>query len=99
MSNYSYQVVRAKWTNQELIAFLVGLRLTGIDEIGMVNNVTKVISSDLNINIRSINFESNDGIFEGNIMLYVDNTQHLKSMIKELKKVKGMNTVSRLDVK
>ena len=99
MSNYSYQVVRAKWTDHELLTFLVGLRLTGIDEIGMVNSITTVISSELNVNIRSMNFESTDGIFEGNIMVYVDNTLHLDSMIKKLKKIVGMDTVLRLDVK
>ena len=99
MSNYSYQVVRAKWTDHELLTFLVGLRLTGIDEIGMVNSITTVISSELNVNIRSMNFESTDCIFEGNIMVYVDNTLHLDSMIKKLKKIVGMDTVLRLDVK
>lgn len=96
MSNYAYRVVRAKWTSQELIAFLAGIELTGIDAVGIVNNITKIISNEHNINIRSISFESNDGIFEGKVMLYVHDNNNLTELIKKIKKVNGVLTVNRI---
>src|SRR3546814_9546555 len=65
LSNYGYRVVKAKWTGNQEIAFLTGLKITGIDDIGVVNNITKVISNDMKVNIRSIMIDSNDGIFDG----------------------------------
>ena len=96
MSNYAYRVVRAKWTSQELIAFLAGIELTGIDAVGIVNNITKIISNEHNINIRSISFESNDGIFEGKVMLYVHDTNSLTELIKKVKRVNGVLTANRI---
>lgn len=97
MSNYAYRIVKAKWTNQQQIAFLAGLRLTGIDEVGVVNKISKVISSDLKVNMRSISIDSNDGIFEGTIMLFVHDTNHLDKLIHKLKEVHGILTVSRIN--
>jgi GTP pyrophosphokinase len=96
MSNNAYRIVKARWTNQELIAFLVGLKITGIDDMGLVNNITKIISTDLNVNMRSIGFDSDDGVFEGTIMLYIQDTNHLTDLMKKLKKVKGVNGVERI---
>ncbi|MBK6447275.1 MAG: bifunctional (p)ppGpp synthetase/guanosine-3',5'-bis(diphosphate) 3'-pyrophosphohydrolase [Bacteroidetes bacterium] len=97
MSNYAYRIVKAKWTNQQQIAFLAGIRMTGIDEVGVVNKISKVISSELKVNMRSIGIESNDGIFEGTIMLFVHDTHHLDKLIKKLKEIHGILTVSRID--
>ena len=97
MSNYAYRIVKAKWTNQQQIAFLAGLSLTGIDEVGVVSKISKVISSELKVNMRSISIESNDGIFEGKIMLFVHDTTHLDKLIHKLKEVHGILTVSRID--
>lgn len=99
MSNYAYRIVKAKWTSQELISFLAGIKVTGIDEVGIVNNITKIISSELNVNMRSISFDSNDGIFEGNIMVFVHDTNHLTDLMSKLKKVHGVLTVTRIDTK
>jgi len=96
MSNYAYRIVKARWTNQELLAFLAGIRLTGIDEMGVVNNITKIISKDLNVNMRSIGFDSDDGIFEGTIMVYVHDTKHLTDLMKNLRKVKGVLSIDRI---
>jgi len=63
----------------------------------VVNNITKVISNEHNINMRSITFDSNDGIFEGKIMLFVNDTKHLTTLMGKLKKVEGVLTVSRFD--
>ena len=97
LSNYAYRVVKAKWTNQELISFLAGIKFTGIDEVGLVNNITKVISNELNVNMRSISFDTHDGIFEGTVTVFVHDTNHLTELMKKLKKVNGVLTVTRLD--
>ena len=97
LSNYAYRVVKAKWTSQELISFLAGIKITGFDDVGIVNNITKIISNELNVNMRSISFDSNDGTFEGTIMVFVQDTNHLTELIGKLKKVKGVHSVSRCD--
>ncbi len=97
LSNYAYRVVKAKWTSQELISFLSGLKITGIDEVGLVNNITKIISNELNVNMRSISFDTNDGTFEGTVMVFVHDTNHLTELMKKLKKVNGVLSVSRID--
>ena len=99
LSNYAYRVVKAKWLNEHLISFLAGLKIIGTDELGIVNNLTKVISNENNINMRSITFDTDDGLFEGTIMVYVHDTKHLNHLIDNLKKVKGVNSVVRIDEK
>jgi GTP diphosphokinase / guanosine-3',5'-bis(diphosphate) 3'-diphosphatase len=99
MSNYGYRIVKARWTSQELIAFLAGIKITGFDKVGIVNQITKIISEELNVNMRSIGFESRDGVFEGIIMVYVHDTNHLKSLIRKLNKVEGVSNVERIDYK
>ena len=99
LSNYAYRVVKAKWMNDELISFLAGIKIIGTDELGMVNNITKVISNENNVNMRSINFDTDDGLFEGTIMIYVHDTKHLNHLMVNLKKVKGVNRVERIDEK
>jgi GTP diphosphokinase / guanosine-3',5'-bis(diphosphate) 3'-diphosphatase len=99
LSNYAYRVVKAKWINDQLISFLAGLKIIGTDELGIVNNLTKVISNENNVNMRSINFDTEDGLFEGTIMIYVHDTKHLNHLVENLKKVKGVNRVERIDEK
>lgn len=99
LSNYAYRVVKAKWVNDQLISFLAGLKIKGTDEIGIVNNITKVISNENNVNMRSINFDTEGGLFEGTIMVYVHDTKHLNHLIDKLKTVKGINRVERIDEK
>jgi GTP pyrophosphokinase len=97
MSNYAYRIVKAKWTNQSEIAFLAGIKINGIDDVGVVNRVTKVISNELKVNMRSINIDSNDGLFEGTIMLFLHDTGHLTKLMNKLKKVPGIIRVTRID--
>jgi len=97
MSNYAYRIVKARWTNQQQIAFLAGIGFTGIDEVGVVSKISKVISNELKVNMRSISIESNDGIFEGTIMLFVHDTEHLTKLIKKMKEIHGILTVNRID--
>ena len=97
MSNYGYRIVKAKWNSQKELAFLTGLHITGIDDVGLINKITKVISSDFKVNMRSITVDTDDGIFEGSIMVYVNNTKHLDNLINKLKEVVGVTSVSRFD--
>jgi GTP diphosphokinase / guanosine-3',5'-bis(diphosphate) 3'-diphosphatase len=97
LANFAYRVVKAKWTSQELISFLAGIRVTGTDRLGLVNNLTKVISDENNINMRSLSFDTNDGVFEGKIMLFVHDTRHLTELMGKIKKVPGVQGVSRFD--
>lgn len=97
MANYGYRIVKARWTNQQELAFLTGLRITGIDDVGLINKLTTVISYDFKVNMRSITVDSDNGIFEGTIMVYVNDTEHLENLIKKLKTVKGVTGVNRFD--
>jgi len=99
LSNYAYRVVQAKWLNQDSLAFLVGIEIVGIDHVGLVSDVTKIISEELNVNMRSLNFDTNDGIFEGRIMAFVNDVNHLTDLISKLKKVEGVTRVQRIDTK
>jgi guanosine-3',5'-bis(diphosphate) 3'-pyrophosphohydrolase len=97
MSNYAYRIVKARWTQQEQISFLAGIHITGIDEVGLVNNVTKIISSELSVNMRSLSFDTKDGTFDGTIMLFVHDTIHLTDLMKKLRKVNGVIAVTRIN--
>jgi GTP pyrophosphokinase len=97
MSSFGYRIVKAKWTSQKQLAFLTGLRITGIDEVGLINNLTQVISNDFKVNMRSITVDTDQGIFNGTIMIYVNDTQHLENLIIRLKEVKGISEVYRFD--
>lgn len=95
MSNYGYRIVKTKWTKQHEIAFLTELKVSGIDDTGILSKITDIISGQLRINMRSLSLESNDGIFEGIITLYVHDTDELDKLIVKLKKVDGILSVSR----
>jgi GTP pyrophosphokinase len=98
MSNYGYRVVKTKWTRQEEIAFLTGLRITGLDDVGVINKLTTVISGEMRLNMRSMSIDSHEGIFEGNIQLYVRDTDQLERLIAKLKHLKGIHSISRYDL-
>jgi GTP pyrophosphokinase len=96
MSKFAYRIVKAKWYTGKSIAFLSGIKIRGIDDMGILNDITSLISSEYNLNIRSINIDSNAGTFEGTVMLYVNDTQHLNNLIGKIKKIKGVRQVSRI---
>lgn len=97
LSNHGNRVIKARWTSQQEIAFLAGLRIIGTDRVGLINDLTKVISNELKVNMRSITVDSDSGIFEGAIKLYVHSTQHLEKLVANLLKVEGVIKVSRFD--
>jgi GTP pyrophosphokinase len=97
MSNYAYRIVKAKWTGARQLSFLAGIRITGADDVGVVNNITRVISNDMKVNMRSISIDSQDGLFDGTIMLFVHDTKHLNTLIKKLSQLKGIMSVTRID--
>ncbi|NML66773.1 bifunctional (p)ppGpp synthetase/guanosine-3',5'-bis(diphosphate) 3'-pyrophosphohydrolase [Hymenobacter sp. RP-2-7] len=97
MSNYGNRIVRAKWTDQLELAFLAGVRLKGSDRVGLVNDVTRIISTALKVNMRSIIIDADDGFFEGKILVFVNDTDHLNKLIQRLSKVNGVLQVERFD--
>ncbi|HXB42208.1 MAG TPA: bifunctional (p)ppGpp synthetase/guanosine-3',5'-bis(diphosphate) 3'-pyrophosphohydrolase [Bacteroidia bacterium] len=97
LSNYAYRVVKAKWNSQQLLTFLASIKIKGTDALGIVNNITKIISTQHNVNMRSITFDTEDGIFEGTVMVYVHSTEHLTQLSNNLKKVPGVISVQRID--
>ena len=94
-SNYAYRIVNAKWIDSSQNEFTAKLQLTGLDDLGLVNKVTQVISNTNNVNISQMSFDSNDGTFEGNILLKVKNTALLKKMIMQLQNINGVDKVVR----
>ncbi|MFA6923892.1 MAG: bifunctional (p)ppGpp synthetase/guanosine-3',5'-bis(diphosphate) 3'-pyrophosphohydrolase [Bacteroidales bacterium] len=99
MSKYGNKIVKAKWNHKESVSFLTGIKITGIDQVGMVNRITKIISNQHNINMRSIILDVHDSTFEGTFMLYVHDTKHLYEMMKNLKSIKGILSVTRIERK
>jgi GTP pyrophosphokinase len=97
LSKHGNRVIKARWTSQKEIAFLAGLQILGTDRVGLISDLTKVISSELKVNMRSITVDSDAGIFEGTIKLYVNNTEHLEHLIKNLQLVDGIIKVARFD--
>jgi len=98
MANYGYRILKAKWAStQQETCFLTGIRLVGIDDVGLVNKLTSVISQEFKVNIRSLSISSNEGIFEGNIMVNINNVGQLDNLIKHLQQVQGITGVSRYE--
>ncbi|UNY97540.1 bifunctional (p)ppGpp synthetase/guanosine-3',5'-bis(diphosphate) 3'-pyrophosphohydrolase [Zhouia spongiae] len=95
-SNFAYRIIQAKWVDSTQQNFTANIRLTGIDKMGLVSNVTKIISNNMHVNMKNIKFDTNDGVFSGNITLEVKNNIILKKLIENLKKVNGIDKVTRI---
>lgn len=96
-SSHHYRIIEAKWISNESLAFMAGISIKGIDRMGLVNEITNIISQAMNVNMRSINFESEDGIFDGEIRAYVSNANHLNDLMKKIQLTEGVHSVIRLD--
>lgn len=97
LSKYAYRVMKARWASKAAVQFEVTLVFSGIDDVGLVNAVTKVISDDMHVNMRAISFESKDGTFEGRVKVLVHDTDHLQQLRNELLEVNGVWSVERGD--
>lgn len=97
MSNHGNRIVNVKWNEQHQVAFLAGLKINGADRIGIVKDIANIISTEEQINMRSINIDSNGGIFEGTVMLYIQDTKQLEQLISKLEKIQGILSVRRFD--
>lgn len=95
-SNYAYRIMSAKWIDSTQQEFLAKIAISGIDNIGLVNEVTGIISSNMHVNMKSISFESNDGLFIGKINVIVKNITMLTKLIEKLKKINGIDKVTRV---
>ena len=95
-SNYSYRIMSAKWIDSTQQEFLVQITVSGIDHIGLVNDITKEISSNMHVNMKSLSFESDDGLFTGKINVIVKNNTLVKKLIEKLKKINGIDKVNRV---
>lgn len=97
MSKMAYRCVKAKWKQEELKAHVASLRLVGIDNVGIVNKITEIISNQHNVNMKSIFFEANDGLFEGRIKVLVYDKEHLQQLSNQFELIEGVKRVERWD--
>ena len=97
LSKYAYRILKAKWYSKNEISFLSSLKIKGTDRVGIIDDISKIISSELKVNMKSISINSNSGVFEGKIQLYVNNTSHLLRLIKKLEKIRNVIKVSRFE--
>ncbi len=95
MASQGTRITNVQWTSHKIYSFLVKIALSGTDRFGIYNDITTVITKQLNVNTRNINLESHDGIWEGTISLYVHDTKNLNNLMMNLGKIKGVNSVKR----
>jgi len=93
---YGYRIVKARWSGKGSSQYSITLRVIGTDDIGIVNNLTSIISKDEKLVLRSINIDSHDGLFSGNIVVMLEDTSRLESLLKKLRSVKGVKHVERI---
>ncbi|MGC8804150.1 MAG: ACT domain-containing protein, partial [Bacteroidales bacterium] len=97
LSSQSERIVPTRWTTHKLFSFLTKIAISGIDRFGIFNHITTVITKELNINIRTIHLSAHDGIFEGEIEIYVHNINDVNRLITNLTKIKGVMKVNRVE--
>jgi guanosine-3',5'-bis(diphosphate) 3'-pyrophosphohydrolase len=95
-SNYAYRIISAKWIDSSQQEFTAQIRISGIDTVGLLNEITKVISSNMHVNMNGITFQSEDGFVSGKINVIVKNKNMLKKLIDNLKKINGIHKVNRV---
>ena len=97
MSNEGNRIIAVRWAIHKLVSFLARISMTGVDRIGMVNDITNIISAELKVNMTNINISVREGIFEGTIDLYVHHTQDLNNLILKISNVRGIDTIKRVE--
>jgi guanosine-3',5'-bis(diphosphate) 3'-pyrophosphohydrolase len=97
MANYGHRVVKTKWAKNKEISFLTGVRIVGMDDVGVINKITNLISGELKLNINALTIEAKEGLFEGNIRIYVHDKEELEELASRLMQLNGIHTVVRYD--
>ena len=97
LSKLAYRCLKAKWQNSALVERVAAIRIIGIDQFGLVNRLTEIISKQSSINMKSISFETNDGVFEGRIKVLVYDTEQLEQLTRKFEQVEGVKSVTRWD--
>jgi GTP pyrophosphokinase len=97
LANYGHRVVKTKWAKNKDISFLTGLSIIGMDDVGIINKITNIISGELKINIAALTIESKDGLFQGTIKVYVLDKDELEVLVDRIKSLEGIQQVSRFD--
>ncbi|MDO9039433.1 MAG: bifunctional (p)ppGpp synthetase/guanosine-3',5'-bis(diphosphate) 3'-pyrophosphohydrolase [Lutibacter sp.] len=95
-ANYAYRVLSAKWIDSTKQEFKAIIKIYGVDHVGMVNEITQIISNNMNVNIHNLNISGDDGLFEGNITVSVKNRSQLQKLCDNIKKIDGIDTVDRI---
>ena len=95
-SNYAYRIINAKWIDSSQQDFTVIINISGIDTFGLVNNITKVISDNMNVNMKKLNFETNSGVFSGSITMLVKSNNYAVKVMEKIKKLNGVEKVKRI---
>ena len=93
---FGYRIVKARWSGKGTAQYAITLRVIGNDDIGIVSNISNIISKDEKIVMRSINIDSHDGLFSGNLVVLLDDNSKLNMLIKKLRTVKGVKEVVRI---
>ncbi|HCY42337.1 MAG TPA: GTP pyrophosphokinase [Prolixibacteraceae bacterium] len=97
MSQQGDSIITAEWTKFKKLSYLSRIKLSGFDRVGMVNEITTIISKQNSINMRTVHFDAHDGIFEGDLYLYIHNVQDLNELIARLKKINGIDNIERIE--
>ena len=95
--NHADRIISVDWSRQKDIHFVAALRVMGEDRVGILNDLTQVISKNLKTNICSITISTDDGVFEGNIVLFVSDLEHLRRLIDRIKRIEGIHGVYRFE--
>jgi GTP pyrophosphokinase len=97
LANYGHRVVKTKWAKNKEISFLTGLKIVGLDDVGVINKITNVISGELKINISALTLESGEGLFQGLIKVFVHDKEELEGLVNKLKSLPGIDSVDRFE--
>ena len=97
LANYGHRVVKTKWAKNKEISFLTGVRIIGMDDVGVIHKITNLISGELRINISALSVEAKEGLFEGNIKVFVHDKEELDELVSRLKQLPGIESVERFD--
>ncbi|MDG1682176.1 MAG: RelA/SpoT family protein, partial [Flavobacteriaceae bacterium] len=95
-SNYAYRIINAKWIDSSQQDFTVIINISGIDTFGLANNITKVISDNMNVNMKKLNFQTNSGVFSGSITMLVKSNNYAMKVMEKIKKLNGVEKVKRI---